>query len=327
MAVNQLKSQLQPSVRPARQTLAEHLLELRPPASPAQSTESLRVKIAAQLTQLLQQPRRRVVSQGDALHVHHRLSKTGLHQHVAPVVHVGELMAGRRPAQRLVHTAQFTSCVRAQTGKHHEPIDRQQTVPSGQQSLGIGRLMQGHVGPEHIQAAGFRRLKACRPRRPRQALQDLLPPWRAQGTSGVQRLAGFSFHDKTKCAGVTPAQFPVRCQPAPHRTPMRPKSGFELDPLQAIKHAARHLFMQPRRDRRRAALPARYSERIQSGRFLIRSHSGARGNRACGCRSRPATSILTSCFCVPCPLCSRLACPAGVLCAMGGRAGRFARHA
>ena len=34
--------------------------------------------------------------------------------------------------------------------------------------------------------------------------------------------------------------------------------------------------MQPRRDRRRTALPARNSERIQGGRFLIRSHAGAK---------------------------------------------------
>ncbi len=57
---------------------------------------------------------------------------------------------------------------------------------------------------------------------------------------------------------------------------MRPHGGYQLDPLQAIEHAARYLLMQPRRVNRRTALPARNSGRIQSGRFVIRSHAGAK---------------------------------------------------
>ena len=46
-------------------------------------------------------------SERDALHVHHRLCKTGVHQHVSPVVHVGEGMAAgghpRRRTRRAAH--------------------------------------------------------------------------------------------------------------------------------------------------------------------------------------------------------------------------------
>ena len=67
------------------------------PTAPAQGREALRVQVGAELAQLGQQLRRRGPGQGQPLHVHHRLGEAAVHQHVAPVVHVGEGRPRRRP--------------------------------------------------------------------------------------------------------------------------------------------------------------------------------------------------------------------------------------
>ncbi len=54
----------------------------------------------------------------------------------------------------------------------------------------------------------------------------------------------------------------VHLQTTAHSTPMRPDSGLKLDPLQPVQHAARHFFVQPRRNAWRAALPALNGNRV-----------------------------------------------------------------
>ena len=77
-------------------------------------------------------------------------AKPACDQHVAPVVHVGEVVRRRRPAQRAVDGAQFAQRVRAQAGEHQEAVDGQRPVPCGEQRLRVGRHVQGHVGPQHL---------------------------------------------------------------------------------------------------------------------------------------------------------------------------------
>ena len=57
------------------------------------------MQIAAELTQFLDETLGRGKSERDALHVHDRLGKPCMQQHVTPIVHVGEGMTRRRPAQ------------------------------------------------------------------------------------------------------------------------------------------------------------------------------------------------------------------------------------
>ena len=145
------------------QTLGHFVLEMLPPAPAPQRGEARRMQVAPQLTQVLQQSCRRLVGQCDAFHIHHRLREPGVHQHVAPVVHVRELVARGRPAERPVQAAQFPQGVRPEAREHQESVGRQGTMPLRDQRLGISRIVQHHVGPQHLHTSVGRHLEAGRP--------------------------------------------------------------------------------------------------------------------------------------------------------------------
>jgi hypothetical protein len=65
------------------------------------------MKVPAQLAQFIQQAPGGVKGQRNAFHVQHRLGKAGVNQHVAPVMHIGELMGWRGPTLRLIQITQF----------------------------------------------------------------------------------------------------------------------------------------------------------------------------------------------------------------------------
>ena len=93
-------------------------LKIRLVVAPAQRSKALRMQIAAQTTQLLQRPRGGGKGQHNALHVHHRLGKARLHQHVAPVVHIGKSVAARPQAQVVVQGLQLAQRVGSQAREH-----------------------------------------------------------------------------------------------------------------------------------------------------------------------------------------------------------------
>ena len=143
MAVDDLEVELQRCRRQRRS-------QLIPPTPSAQPAEAGRMQVTTQTAQLLQQTLGRLESEADALHVHHRLGEAGCHQHVAPVVHVGEFMGWRRPAQLAVQLAQLGQRVRPQAGEHQESVHRQRLVPLRNERLRIGRHVQHHIGPKQV---------------------------------------------------------------------------------------------------------------------------------------------------------------------------------
>ena len=75
-----------------------------------------------------------------------------MHQHVAPVVHVGHGVAGGGPAQLGIQRVQLAQRVRAQAREHQITVHRQCPMPLGDQRLRVRHHVQGHRGL----AAGFR---------------------------------------------------------------------------------------------------------------------------------------------------------------------------
>ena len=63
--------------------------------------------------------------QRDRLLVHHRVGETGLHQHVAEVVHVDEGREGRAPSRLAVQRRSDAQRARPERGEHQEAVDRQ----------------------------------------------------------------------------------------------------------------------------------------------------------------------------------------------------------
>ena len=120
----------------------------KPPGAP-------RVQIAPQTPQLLQHALGRTRN----VRVMRSMSITGsakpaCDQHVAPIVHVGEFMAGSRPSSiRCVQRAQFACRV---SGPRHENIKKPSTCSNAwcqllqQAPSRSGRSMcNAHVGPQH----------------------------------------------------------------------------------------------------------------------------------------------------------------------------------
>ena len=188
-----------------------------------------------------------------------------MHQHVAPIVHVGKGMARRRPAQVGIQTTQLTRRVGPQTGKHHIPVHRQGAVPLGNQRLRVGRHVQRHIGPEHLHTAVGRQGELGL----RAGPAGRLPPGLCQGCTCDLGPGRVGLGDKTSGIGKTLRQQPMGLQPAPHRVPMGPGGRFQRDPLQTVFHATRHLFVQPGRQRRCGLLPAGSSHRVNRGRKVV----------------------------------------------------------
>ena len=134
--VNDLKRQRQTAALfRVSQPVGQPLVQAVKPAAATQRGEARRMQVAPERAQLGQQALRRLESERDALHVHHRLGKPGRHQHVAPVVHVGELVPGRAPACLQIQRPQLAQGVGSQAGKHQETVHGQRPVPLRQQRL------------------------------------------------------------------------------------------------------------------------------------------------------------------------------------------------
>ena len=166
-----------------------------------------------------------------------------MHQHVAPIVHVGKFMAGHGPAHLGINRSQFLQCVGAQTGKHQKTIHSQHTVPFSQQSFRVCRLMQQHIGPYQLHALRLQglglelRLKPTLWFPPRCAV-GRLHPFDLFSSICIQMPNGFR---------VTLAQQSQDIEPCPQRIPAHPRLGLQTNEGQPFLHAARHLFVQPRR--------------------------------------------------------------------------------
>ncbi len=75
-------------------------------------------------------------------------------------------MAGSGPAQLGIQRVQLAQRVRAQAREHQITVHRQCPMPLGDQGLRVRRHVQGHVGPQHLDAALGRHPEARRRRGP-----------------------------------------------------------------------------------------------------------------------------------------------------------------
>ena len=223
------------------------------------------MQVAAQAAQLLQGARWRGKAQHNALHVHYRLSKTGLHQHVAPVVHIGVGMAARPQAQRVIHLLQLAHGVGPQAREHQKPVYGQHALPLLYQRQRVGLGVQQHIGPYQLHCAIRRGTRLHLRATP----MARLPPRLRYMFNSCLRNILLGLHHKTGCIRVACGNFLVGLQTALHWCPMRPGCGRFFDPLQALLHARAHLFVQPGRLQRRPALtalrPQRGGARVNGG--------------------------------------------------------------
>ncbi|MNS70146.1 hypothetical protein D3C72_1034860 [compost metagenome] len=230
------------------------------------------MQVAPQLAQFCAQLLRAGIRQCDALHVHHWLGKTSLHKHVAPIVHIGELVACSRPALLCIDGPHLCQCVRPQAGKHHKPIHRQQLVPGLQQLLRIGMVVQGHVGPEHVHAA--RRWLA--PVQPGLAPPAHAPPGAGEVFAQRSLMPRLGLDNAQRRLWITLSHTLVRCHATVQRLPAAPGSGLLHNPRQTLLHAPPYFVMQPGAVRRRLPLPARGGYRVNRRGSRKFSHGKAR---------------------------------------------------
>ena len=120
----------------------QHFVEAAAPVASTQRREPLRVQIAPQLCQLLQQPLWRGKGQPDALHVHHRLGKARLDQHVTPIVHVGEGVTRQGPVHGRVERAQLVVRDAAEE-THVVDATRELAQQVAQEAIRLVRFVKG----------------------------------------------------------------------------------------------------------------------------------------------------------------------------------------
>jgi hypothetical protein len=111
------------------------------------------------------------------LHVHHRLGEAAVHQHVAPVVHVGELgPGGGQPSA--AYSACNSRTVSGPRQEHQEAVDARARCHCASRPAGRPRSA-AHVGPEHLHRAGGHRRHDLAAR-----AAPAAPPWPGGGRCG-----------------------------------------------------------------------------------------------------------------------------------------------
>ena len=275
---------MRPSSPPRRRDLVQASQQRLAPARPRSAAKRAGCRLRPSVAQFGQRRAGVGPGQHDALHVHHRLGEAGMHQHVAPVVHVGELVARRRPAAALGRARAVRAACRARgrrtSGSRRSPA----RGAMRDQRLRVGRHVQRHVGPEQVDAVFGRRVEArlCAAPAPR------APPRRFERAAVARASAAPARHERLRASRIAAAP-PARAPPGRRAAATsRPSCAAAPDPLQPLVHAPADLLVQPgRAGGRREPLP---SARRPADRWSA---------VAVGVGSHGAVSILSACSASP----------------------------